>query len=93
VPLHPHDAAAYRDNGEFAKLLLTDKADPNAVADGTTPLLEAAAQGSPELIEVLIENGNDVNARDKASVTALTLVSGHMHKESAHVLRQHGAKQ
>jgi ankyrin repeat protein len=88
----PLYATAYGDNPAFAKLLLTYKADVNALADGTTPLLKAASQGSPELIEVLIANGADVNARDKAGVTALTLSFGNIHKESSEVLRKHGAK-
>ena len=88
TPLH---ATAYRDNAAFAKLLLTHKADVNALSDGTTPLLEAASQGSPELIEVLIANGADVNARDKAGVTALSRSFGNIHKETSEVLRTHGA--
>lgn len=90
TPLH---AAAYRDNPAFAKLLLTYKADVNALSDGTTPLQEAARQGSPELIEVLITNGADVNARDKSGMTALSLSFGNIHKETAEVLRRHGARQ
>jgi ankyrin repeat protein len=85
-------ASAYRGSAEFAKLLLAHKANPNAIADGTTLLHLGAAQGSPELIEVLIAGGADVNARDKAGVTPLTLAHGNVQKGTADVLATHGAK-
>jgi hypothetical protein len=61
------DAAEWG-NKNVAKLLLKRNADPNAVVSwkaGRTPLSIAAERGHAVVMELLIENGADVEARDE----------------------------
>ena len=82
--LHQHSpliAAAARENVEVVKLLLDKKADPNILADNTTPLLEAvyAKQDSRALAvtKMLLAAGAQVNLANSNGVTPLmAAVSG-----------------
>ena len=77
----PLIAAAARENVEVVKLLLDKKADPNILADNTTPLLEAvyAKQDSRALAvtKMLLAAGAQVNLANSNGVTPLmAAVSG-----------------
>uniref|UniRef100_A0A0G4I3Y5 Uncharacterized protein n=1 Tax=Chromera velia CCMP2878 TaxID=1169474 RepID=A0A0G4I3Y5_9ALVE len=60
------------DHGEIAKLLVSRGARVNArLLTGRTVLLEAAYQGSAEVVSVLLKNGADIHAVDNRGNTAL----------------------
>lgn len=65
--------AAKTGNIEAVKGFLADNADINAVDSkyGVTPLCWAAFGGHAEIIELLIESGADVNAKNRDAGTAL----------------------
>jgi ankyrin repeat protein len=52
----------------------------------------AAAKGYTEIVEILITNGGDVNARDKDSWSALTFAIKYNHTEINRLLEQAGAE-
>ena len=52
----------------------------------------AAFTGRMEVIELLIENGADVNAKDEDGGTPLLYATLSGHKEIADLLRKHGGK-
>jgi len=62
--------AAFEGHLDVAKLLLHSQADVNAVADkkscgnNSTPLLLAARASHPDMVELLLEAGSEVNARN-----------------------------
>ncbi|KAJ4360119.1 uncharacterized protein N0V89_000679 [Didymosphaeria variabile] len=59
TPLH-----IIKSNPSLARLLLLYGADPNvATTDGLTPLMQAAAQGDRELVEILLAAGADADAQ------------------------------
>jgi len=83
-------------NVAWAKLQLTKGADVNAVSAPTesvkvkngaialgllTPLLLATAYGPPELVEMLLDAGADINARDVRGMTPLMLAIGSDHND------------
>ena len=53
------------------KRLLKQGADVNAITRGDTPLLWAIAMGYYDIVKFLIDNGADVNAKDKTGWTPL----------------------
>ncbi len=65
-------------NVEIARLLLKAGANPNIKGfGGITPLHTAVFKGNPEMVELLIEYGADVNAKDEMKgETPLDLASG-----------------
>jgi ankyrin repeat protein len=75
------------------RLLLAKRAKVNARSLlGETPLLIAAAyDGSLETARLLIENGADVNARDKGGVSALENAAGNNNVALARLLIEKGA--
>jgi ankyrin repeat protein len=83
-----HSAAANRDSDtslELVRLLLTWKADPNAVqAGGWTPLHQAAAHGREEIARLLLENGASLTAKSEDGRTPLEMAraKGHTSLES-----------
>jgi ankyrin repeat protein len=58
---------------------------------GFTPLHQAAFFGHRDIVEFLIAEGADVNAKNNAGSTPLYLAKGKGHKEIAALLTQHGA--
>jgi ankyrin repeat protein len=56
---------------------------------GVTPLMHAAAFGSPQAVKILIDAGADVNAKDGFGATALVWAAGDAAK--AKMLVEHGA--
>ena len=68
-------AAASRDHTGTIKALLNAGADIDAkgAKDGKTALTVAALIGNPDAVEVLLQRGSDVNARDNDGRTALSL--------------------
>lgn len=66
-------ALAYANGIEMTKLLVENGANVNArAADGTTPLIIAAAGAKYNVVKYLIEKGADVNAKDNNGKNALT---------------------
>ena len=59
--------------------------------DGFTPLHAAAAYGKPAIARLLLDQGADVNARDKAGQTALMKAVWNSHADVVNVLLQRGA--
>jgi len=66
---------------------LGQQADINA-----TPLHDAAKKGNLEEIKLLLQQGVDVNAKDKEGITPLYLAAGQGHLEVAKLLIKKGAK-
>ncbi len=80
---------------ETARLLLERGADPN-LADferGWTSLHDAAFWGKPDVADLLLDKGADVNARDKQGRTPLALANEKGHQAVAEVLRDSGAEE
>ena len=48
--------------------------------EGTSPLILALGQRSPEMVEVLLRNQADRNKKDKNGLTALDVAKRHLHK-------------
>jgi ankyrin repeat protein len=55
-------------------------------------LHEAAASGHKEIVELLIAEGADVNAKDAIGTTPLDQAIRGKHPETADLLRKHGGK-
>ena len=85
--------AAITGNIEAVRKYLTDSPDINAVDGkyGVTPLCWAAFGGHAEIIELLIESGADVNAKNRDSGTALHGAAFLGQAEAAAILIQNGA--
>ncbi|XP_032219761.2 transient receptor potential cation channel subfamily A member 1 [Nematostella vectensis] len=67
-----------------AKILLVDK-------DGSTPLHNAAKSNNRAIVELLIEQGANVNARNGLNVTPLMLAASTGSADSVHLLMEKGA--
>ena len=92
-----HEAAAYtidttEGNIEAVEQHLAAGTDVNVLWDGvgTTPLHRAAEQGQKEIVELLIANGENVNAKNNLGGTPLDVAK--RHPKIADLLRKHGAK-
>lgn len=81
-------------NIQKVKDLLEQGSDVNATdAFGRTPLMLAAMGNSQELINLLLEYGADINAKDfSAGKTALQFAKDFKQKQTIETLQQHGAK-
>jgi hypothetical protein len=65
-----------KDNVEAVKLLLDLGLDPNAAnKDGRTPLMGAAMKGRSEVVQMLVDKGARLDARDNGSRDTDTTVS------------------
>ncbi len=60
---------------------------------GRTPLMFAARTGHRKLVELLLEKGADVNARDQTGKTARQLAEEGMRPEVVELLKKAGAKE
>ncbi len=65
--------------------------DAKQPLDGVTPLIYAARYGHPEVAELLITNGADVNAKSDGEYTPLHFAVDHGRKEIAVLLIKNGA--
>jgi ankyrin repeat protein len=80
---------------EAVKKHLAEGADVNGrggVFEGDTPLLHAVMNSRKEIVELLITNGADVNAKDADGFTPLDTAINSQHTEIADLLRKHGGK-
>ena len=87
-------AAAYNGNIEAVKQHLAAGTDVNVkggFADGT-PLHYAAANGHKEIVELLIEKGADVKAKDEGGKTPLDVAIQFKELEITNLLRVIGGK-
>jgi ankyrin repeat protein len=67
---------SYKENIETVRYLLDLGLDANAAnGDGRTSLMVAAAKGRPEVIQLLVDHGARLDARDKGNRDTETLVS------------------
>lgn len=78
---------------EVVKALIEAGADVNAVRqnDRTTPLLWAAMKGNTAVMEVLLQHGADIGAKDFHGYTALHRAAQGNHAEAVKFLLAHGA--
>lgn len=86
-------ATAARDaNVDEVRKLIAAGSDVNAAeADGTSPLLWAAYQSSPELVSLLLEAGADANTANNFGVTPLLQASRYGDAATIKVLLDGGA--
>ncbi|KAJ6439228.1 restless-like transposase [Purpureocillium lavendulum] len=86
-----HLAAHYGDRA-LMSLLLDAGLDINKeILNGWTPLMAAVDKGmSPGFIELMLEKGAAINARDRESQTALQLANDGGHVALVGILRRHG---
>ena len=89
-----HDAASNGDlagvQAELDKGVDVDEGDDSWPE--ITPLHYAALQGQKEIVELLIDNSADVNAKAYNGETPLDWSIGNHHAETAELLRKHGGK-
>src|SRR5215467_2798126 len=85
--------AAYNDDVELAKLLLTAGANPNVKTrlGGITPLHMAAKNGSTAMIDILLKAGADVRIATGTGTTALMNASASGHADAVKLLLDPGA--
>ena len=84
------DKAAFVGNIEAVKQHLAAGTDVN-LGGGATPLHPATYSGHKEVVELLIGNGANVNAKSKGW-TPLDIAIEFEHTEIADLLRKHGGK-
>jgi serine/threonine-protein phosphatase 6 regulatory ankyrin repeat subunit B len=77
--------SAVKDKDVDVALLVHDKAEVNLVrkGDGNTALILGAQSGNKKVVKLLIAAGADVNARNKANLTALYYATLLHHKRSS----------
>lgn len=86
-------AAAYAGSIPVAQLLLDRGArlEGNDNKAGATPLMVAAEQGQPALVELFVARGAAVSAPERDGYTPLTRALWKSHPEVMRVLKSHGA--
>ncbi len=82
---------------QLAEILLLKGADVDesatiGAAEGYTPLMKAARNNKLELVNFLIKNGANVNAKSMDGSTALSLAVEKGHNDIINVLKSNGAK-
>ena len=85
-------SAAMLGNIEAVKQHLAAGTDVNAKLGWMTPLHLAASEGHKEVVELLIANDADVNAKANDGETPLNWAIKNKHTETADLLRKHGGK-
>jgi cytohesin len=89
---------------DVVKLLITAGADvniqpefssypDNRLKKRSSPLHLAAEKGWNDMVELLLEHGADMDARDWKGWTLLRLAIKNGHRETAEILRKHGARE
>ncbi|HUU17930.1 MAG TPA: ankyrin repeat domain-containing protein [Sedimentisphaerales bacterium] len=58
-----------------------------------TPLLSAVSRGHREVVNLLLVNGANVNAKDNDDRTPLSLAKDKGYEKIVELLRRHGAKE
>lgn len=85
-------AASIFGHEEVARRLLAAQADPNLCSlHGRTPLMGAAMNKRPPLVQILLEAQADVAAKNDHGETALDLATSAECAEAADMLRRAGA--
>merc|ERR1712062_340302 len=56
-----------------------------------TPLIEAAANGHKDIVQILLDNGANIDYQDNLGRTALMLAAGNGHKDIVQILLDNGA--
>lgn len=86
--------ATAADRLDVLKMLLEHGADANIkLSQGVTPLMLAAASGSPEVLALLIKHGAAVNAAGKQDgLTPLMLAAQNGNTDNVRELLKHGAR-
>lgn len=93
-PIFADEIHTAAENGdlELVKKLISE--NPKLVdapdREGKTPLHYAAAKGNLEVVEFLVKNGANVNARNSSGITPLYLAKGFGKKAVAEFLEKHG---
>jgi uncharacterized protein len=88
--LAPIHSAVSTDNLEIARLLLENKADPNAMQmKGYTPLHSAAYNGNHDMVELLLEFRADADAKMETGQTPLDMALEANHLKTAVVIKHH----
>ena len=64
--------------------------DINAKNEGETALMKASQKGYKEIVEILLENGADVNVKGYSDWTALMHASHYGHKDVVELLLENG---
>lgn len=86
------DHAAPRVQGpDKASRLTTDNDPESANANGVTPLMRAAGDGSVDFVQVLLDLGADVNAKRNDGFNALALAAFFGHSQVVQLLLARGA--
>lgn len=70
-----HSAIKKGDTGKVRQLL-ADGADPNERRSQKTPLMVAANNANLDTVRLLLENGAELEAKDRQGTTALMLAAG-----------------
>jgi ankyrin repeat protein/tetratricopeptide (TPR) repeat protein len=94
VPPPPLSAAAQSDWLRVARYLLDHQARVDVLSPGNydeTPLITAAENGHKAMVELLLERGADINAKDKRGMTALHLAAQHGFQAVVEALIAHKA--
>ena len=88
-----------KQHASAVKELLTRKASVNethlkGLMEGMTPLMLAAMLGNISILQMLLDSGADVNARDKQlGATAMKFAQTSNHPEAVRLLQKSGAKE
>ncbi|KAJ7868580.1 ankyrin repeat-containing domain protein [Mycena olivaceomarginata] len=73
----------------MVQLLIDSGADP---VDYRTALVAAACTGHNNIVQLLVNNGADVNGRDKRYGSAIEAASKHSYKSMVQMLLRNGAR-